>query len=68
MPGSKSGEMNQISVPYSMGGAEALGVASAQQRLLAAILREPGYLDLVRSQLPRRKSSCCPSRESCIRP
>ena len=37
----KEGEMNQINVPYSMGGAEALGVASAQQRLLAAILREP---------------------------
>ena len=41
--------------PYSMGGAEALGVASAQQRLLAAILREPGYLDMVRSQLPAEK-------------
>ena len=51
----KEGEMNQINVPYSMGGAEALGVASAQQRLLAAILREPGYLDLVRSQLPAEK-------------
>lgn len=51
----KEGEMNQINVPYSMGGAEALGVASAQQRLLAAILREPGYLDMVRSQLPAEK-------------
>ena len=51
----KEGEMNQINVPYSMGGAEALGVASAQQRLLAAILREPGYLDMVCSQLPAEK-------------
>ena len=51
----KEGEMNQINVPYSMGGAEALGVASAQQRLLAAILREPGYLDMVRGQLPAEK-------------
>ena len=51
----KEGEKNQINVHYSMGGAEALGVASAQQRLLAAILREPGYLDMVRSQLPAEK-------------
>ena len=51
----KEGEMNQISVPYSMGGSEALGVASAEQRLLAAILREPSYLELVRGQLPAEK-------------
>ena len=31
----KSGEMNQINVPYSAGGSQALGIASAQQRLLA---------------------------------
>ncbi len=47
----RSGEMNQINVPYSAGGSQALGIASAQQRLLAAILREPQYLDLTRGQL-----------------
>ena len=47
----RSGEMNQINVPYSAGGSQALGIASAQQRLLAAILREPQYLDLTREQL-----------------
>ena len=47
----KSGEMNQINVPYSAGGSQALGIASAQQRLLAAILREPNYIDLVQGQL-----------------
>ena len=39
-----SGEMDTIEVPYSAGGRQALGVASAQQRLLAAVLREPRYL------------------------
>ena len=34
-----------------MGGSQALGIVSAQQRLLAAILREPQYLDLVKDQL-----------------
>ena len=48
----KEGEMNQINVPYSAGGSQALGIASAEQRLLAAMLREPSYLDKVKSQLP----------------
>ena len=39
----KSGEMNQINVPYSAGGSQALGIASAQ--------REPNYIDLVQGQL-----------------
>ena len=47
----QSGEMNQIKVPYTAGGSQALGIVSAQQRLLAAILREPQYLDLVKNQL-----------------
>ena len=47
----QSGEMNQINVPYSAGGSQALGIASAQQRLLAAILREPRYLELAKQQL-----------------
>lgn len=46
-----SGEMNQINVPYSAGGSQALGVASAEQRILAALLREPSYLKQVQSQL-----------------
>ena len=47
----QSGEMNQIKVSYTAGGSQALGIVSAQQRLLAAILREPQYLDLVQGQL-----------------
>ena len=47
--------MDQTRVPYGLGGAQALGVANAEQRLLAAILREPGYLDQVRTQLPPEK-------------
>lgn len=47
----RSGEMNQINVPYSAGGSQALGIASAQQRLLAAMLREPQYIDMVQGQL-----------------
>ena len=47
----RSGEMNQIKVSYTAGGSQALGIVSAQQRLLAAILREPRYLDLVQGQL-----------------
>ena len=43
--------MNQIKVSYTAGGSQALGIVSAQQRLLAAILREPQYLDLVKDQL-----------------
>lgn len=47
----RSGEMNKINVPYSAGGAQALGVAAAQRQLLAAILHEPSYLPKVRAQL-----------------
>ncbi len=61
----RSGEMDQIKVPYSAGGTQALGIASAQQRLLAAILREPRYLELANSC--RRSNSSSPSRRSCTR-
>ena len=47
----RSGEMDQIKVSYTAGGSQALGIVSAQQRLLAAILREPRYLDLVQGRL-----------------
>ncbi len=46
-----SGEMDTIEVPYSAGGRQALGMASAQQRLLAAVLREPRYLPQVQAGL-----------------
>ena len=51
----QSGEMHQISVPYSAGGSQALGIASAEQRLLAAMLREPSYIPQVRAQLSPEK-------------
>ena len=47
----RSGEMDQIKVSYTAGGSQALGIVSAQQRLLAAMLREPHYIDLVQGQL-----------------
>ena len=47
----RSGEMDQIKVSYTAGGSQALGIVSAQQRLLAAILREPRYLELAKQQL-----------------
>ena len=47
----RSGEMNQISVSYTAGGSQALGIVSAQQRLLAAMLRDPHYIDLIKDQL-----------------
>ena len=46
----KEGEMDRIKVPYGAGRG-ALGMASAEQRLLAAMLREPGYIDKVSAQL-----------------
>lgn len=47
-----SGEMDTIHAPYQAGGRQALGAASAEQRLIVAMLREPGYIPLVRSRLP----------------
>ena len=46
----KEGEMDRIKVPYGAGRG-ALGMASAEQRLLAAMLREPGYINKVSAQL-----------------
>ena len=46
----REGEMDQIKVPYGAGRG-ALGMASAEQRLLAAMLREPGYINKVSARL-----------------
>jgi DNA primase len=46
-----SGEMDTIRVPYQAGGQNALGAASAEQRLIVAMLREPSYIPLVQAQL-----------------
>ena len=46
----KEGDMNQIRIPYGAGHG-ALGMASAEQRLLAAMLREPSYIQKVRRRL-----------------
>ncbi len=46
-----SGEMDTIKVPYQAGGQQALGVAAAEQKLMAAILREPAYLETVAASL-----------------
>lgn len=34
----------QIKVPYTLGGQKALGVANAEQQLVAALLKDPGYI------------------------
>ena len=47
----RSGEMNQINVPMNAGGSQALDIASAQQRLLAAMLREPSYIDMAQGKV-----------------
>ena len=47
----RSGEMNQINVPMNAGGSQALGIASAQQRLLAAMLREPSHIDMAQGKV-----------------
>ncbi len=47
--------MDQIKRAYSAGGSSGPGHCSAQQRLLAAILREPRYMDLVQGQLTAEK-------------
>ncbi len=43
--------MDTIKVPYQAGGQQALGVAAAEQKLMAAILREPAYLETVAASL-----------------
>lgn len=39
-----SGEMDTIKVPYDKSGPGAIGIASSQRRLVAAVLRQPEYL------------------------
>ncbi|MFR8717653.1 MAG: hypothetical protein ACLVES_07990 [Faecalibacterium prausnitzii] len=39
-----------------------------QQRLLAAMLREPRYIDMVQRAADGRNSSCSRSRRSCTKP
>ncbi len=47
----KQGVGYSINVPYSKGGQKALGVAYAEQQLIAAIMRIPEYLQLVKQHL-----------------
>ena len=41
----------QIKVPYTMGGSEALGVANAEQQLVAAMLKDPAVIRKVRAKI-----------------
>ena len=45
------GVASQIKVPYSLGGEKALGIASAEQQLLAAMLKDADFIPLVRSRI-----------------
>jgi DNA primase len=47
-----SGTADQIKVPYQAGGAKALPIASAEQMLAVAMLRNPAYIETVRQRLP----------------
>ena len=40
-----------IKVPYSLGGDKALGVANAEQQLVAAMLKDPGMIRTVRDKI-----------------
>lgn len=42
----EEGAAGRIKVPFSQGGQKALGVAFAQQQLVAALLKEPSYVPL----------------------
>lgn len=45
------GIAQSIKVPYQVGGSKALGIASAEQQLLVAIVREPSYLSLALAKI-----------------
>jgi len=45
------GNAADIRIPYTQGGAAALGPASAARQLLAAMMQDPGCVDYVRPQL-----------------
>ena len=45
------GVASQIKVPYSLGGEKALGIANAEQQLLAAMLKNADFIPLVRSRI-----------------
>lgn len=47
----EEGAGGRINVPYSQGGQKALGVVFAEQQLVAAILKNPQHLDLVKSRV-----------------
>lgn len=59
------GTAARIKVPYTLGGDKALGIASAEQQVVAAILREPAWIPKVMTRAapekfitPQAKSAC----------
>ncbi len=47
-----SGAADTIRVPYAAGGAQALGVAAAEQMIAVSLLRNPAYLPQIEPKLP----------------
>lgn len=47
----EEGAGGRINVPYSQGGQKALGVVFAEQQLVAAILKNPQHLDLIKNRV-----------------
>ena len=47
----EEGAASQIKVPYTQGGQKALGVAFAEQQLMAAAIKEPGMLEKIAARV-----------------
>ncbi len=59
------GAAAQIKVPYSLGGEKALGIANAEQQLLAAMLKNADFIPLVRSRIQPEKLLLPDMQQAC---
>lgn len=59
------GTAAQIKVPYSLGGEKALGIANAEQQLLAAMLKNADFIPLVRSRIQPDKLLLPDMQQAC---
>lgn len=59
------GTAAQIKVPYSLGGEKALGIANAEQQLLAAVLKNADFIPLVRSRIQPDKLLLPDMQQAC---
>lgn len=59
------GTAAQIKVPYSLGGEKALGIANAEQQMLAAMLKNADFIPLVRSRIQPDKLLLPDMQQAC---